>query len=157
MASASYKRLFQAQLMCKDIVLSSMVTVRSLAPICSSTTSTMFSGTCFKQTHTKKVNKEERLLCRISRYMLTVTWVTDITSLTCRARKTRVSGGQADIYAWSQLLGGYSIIFLIFCWITGCGSASLKLCVSNAASPWSPCPFPDSQCGVQWKGAAFLK
>ena len=30
------------------------LTVRSLAPICSSTTSTMFSEPCFKQTHTAK-------------------------------------------------------------------------------------------------------
>ena len=36
--------------------------------------------------------------------------------------------------------------FLSFCGITGCGSASLKQCVSNAASPWSQSPSLDSQC-----------
>ena len=38
-------------------------------------------------------------------------------------------------HPWSQLLGGYSIIFFWFWGITGCGSASLKLCICMAASP----------------------
>ena len=45
----------------------------------------------------------------------------------------------------------YSIIFFLFCRITGCGLASLKLCVCNAASPWSQSLSPDSQCQVQAK------
>ena len=47
------------------------------------------------------------------------------------------------------VLWAYSNIFVSFCGITGCGSASLKLCVCNVASPWSQSPSPDSQCGVQ--------
>ena len=33
--------------------------------------------------------------------------------------------------------------------ITGCGSASLKLCICNAASPWRQRPSEDSQCCQQ--------
>ena len=43
-----------------------------------------------------------------------------------------------DIHSFSSL----------FWVITGCGSASLKLCVCNAASPWSQSPSPDSQCTI---------
>ena len=42
-------------------------------------------------------------------------------------------------------LGGIPFKLLFF-WITGLWSASLKLCVCNAASPWSQSPSPDSQC-----------
>ena len=38
------------------------------------------------------------------------------------------------------------MIFLCFGGITSCGSASLKLCVCKAASPWSQSSFPDSEC-----------
>ena len=34
-----------------------------------------------------------------------------------------VSGGQVDNYAWSELLGRHSMIFLVFGEITGYGSA----------------------------------
>ena len=37
---------------------------------------------------------------------------------------------------------------LIF-FITGCGSASLKLCLKKAASPWSQRAFENSQCKVE--------
>ena len=36
--------------------------------------------------------------------------------------------------------------FFSFGEITGCGSASLKLCVCSATSPWSQGISPDSQC-----------
>ena len=42
------------------------------------------------------------------------------------------------MYALSQLLGGYSIIFCLFCRITGCGSAVCLLC----CFPLEPEPFP---------------
>ena len=42
------------------------------------------------------------------------------------------------------------MIFLCFCEITSFGSASLKLCVCIAASPWSHSSFPDSQCDVHF-------
>ena len=46
---------------------------------------------------------------------MTASGVRDITSLTSKASWTRVSGGQADIFARSQLFGGYSInIFFPF-------------------------------------------
>ena len=41
--------------------------------------------------------------------------------------------------------GNIPWLFLCICEITGCGSASLKLCANNAASPWSQSPAPDSQ------------
>ena len=41
-------------------------------------------------------------------------------------------------------------------WITGCGSASLKLCVCSAASPWSQSPSLDSQCKVSCGRVFFL-
>ena len=52
--------------------------------------------------------------------------------------------GLIDMHG-SQALGGYFIVFLLFCWTTGCRSASLMLYICNAASPWSQTPFPDSQ------------
>ena len=48
-------------------------------------------------------------------------------------------------------LGDFPWFFFSFDGITGCGSASLKLCVCNAASPWSQSLSPDSQCQVQAK------
>ena len=38
--------------------------------------------------------------------------------------------------------------FFAFGGITGCGSASLKLCFCDAAHPWSQSPSQDSQCIV---------
>ena len=38
------------------------------------------------------------------------------------------------------------MIFFSFGEINCCGSASLKLRICNAASPWSQSPSPDSQC-----------
>ena len=66
--------------------------------------------------------------------------VTEIAALPCRARKTRVSGGEADIYALAKLLGGFSIVFILFFVNPG-----LKHCVCNAVSPWSQSSSPDSQ------------
>ena len=60
---------------------------------------------------------------------MTASRVTGITALSWSAMQTRVNGGQADIYARPQLLGGYSMKFFAFSRITCCGSASLKLCV----------------------------
>ena len=74
-------------------------------------------------------NKEEILSCLIFRYKLTASGVIYITALSCSAMSTRVIGGQVDIYARPQLLGGYSMKCLAFSRITCCGSASLKLCV----------------------------
>ena len=48
------------------------------------------------------------------------------------------------------------MIFFAFGGITCCGSASLKLCVCNAAYPWSQCPSPHSQCTVSKVMASLL-
>ena len=64
----------------------------------------------------------------------------DKTALPRSARQTEFSGGQTVKYAYSQLLGKNSVIFG---GITACGSASLKLCVCNAAFPWSQSPYPE--------------
>ena len=90
-------------------------------------------------------NKEERLSFKISRCKFTASEVTDNTALSCSARQTSVRSGQGDIYAWSQLLEEYSLKFFAFAEITGCGSASLKLCICYAASTWSQNPSPDLQ------------
>ena len=58
----------------------------------------------------------------------------------------KVSGVLAGLYAWSELIWKYSTFFFAFGGITRCGSASLKLCVCDAALPWSQRPLPDSQC-----------
>ena len=78
---------------------------------------------------------------------MTASVVTDNTALPCGARKIGVSGGQADTHACSALLGDIPCFCFAFGDITWCGSASLKLCVCNAASPWSQSTSPDSHCG----------
>ena len=70
-------------------------TVRSLAPICSSTTSTMFLESFFRQTHTARqrlINRNGYYVGLLCKRWLLLEW------------QTRVSGGQADMYAWSHLL-----------------------------------------------------
>ena len=94
-----------------------------------------------------EANTYQGIFRSISMSKLTNSVVTYNTSLLCSARYTEGSGGQAGNYAWSELLWKYSMFFFfLFCGITGCGSASLKLCVCDAASPWSQSPSPDSQC-----------
>ena len=86
---------------------------------------------------------------------LTVSGVTEIAALLSFARQTRVIGGHTDICGVVWLLGRKFMIFLSFCGITGCGSASLKLCFSTAASPWSQRPSMDSQCSQNWLKKGF--
>ena len=90
-------------------------TVKSLAAICSSIISTMFSEHCFRQTG-KKTNKEERLFRPISKYKLSASWATYITALPSSDRKTGVIGGKDDIHYWSELLGTPIMIFLYIWW-----------------------------------------
>ena len=121
-------------------------TVKCLAPICSSTTSTIFLKLCLKQTHTarQRIKNGKGYYVRF----LGTSWMLLYyqTSLQIHVGLC----GQAAMYAWSQLLGKYFIILFGFCGITGCGSASLKLCFCNAASPWSQSPSPNSQWQVAW-------
>ena len=83
-------------------------TVKSLAPICSSTTST-FSRALFyvdPQSQTE-ANKEEKLLCRVSWYKLTSSGVPDITSLPCRASLARL-GRQGSMVVRLIFMPGFS-------------------------------------------------
>ena len=81
--------------------------------------------------------KEDRLYSNYSRSKLTVSRVTDNSALLCYARYVHVNGGETDIFDLVWLLRRHFMIFFSLRGITGCGSTSLKLCVSNAASPWS--------------------
>ena len=80
----------------------------------------------------------QQIFCLISRSKLTDSLVTGNTLLPCSPRKTEISDGQAGINAWSELNWKYSMI-------TCCGSVSPKLCVCDAAYPWSQTPSPHSK------------
>ena len=86
----------------------------------------MFSDAILRQTHTARKGKT-KLFCHISRSKFTGFGVTDNTALP---------------YA---VLGQEFLLltFVSFCGITCCDSASLKLCVCNAASPSSQSSSPD--------------
>ena len=123
---------------CNSSLVFQLVTVRSLAPICRSTTGTMVSEAWYMQIHTVRY----RLIKRTRSYVgflgtCRVLWEYR-TSPHCHSR----------LDSWSQDLWGFTIPFCLFCGITDCGSASLKLCVCNAASPWRQSSSPDSQ----WAG-----
>ena len=100
-----------------------------------------------------EANQWQQIFCLIYRFKLNDSLATGNTSLPCSARWAEVSGGQAGIYAWSELIWRYSMIYFAFVGITCCGSASLKLCVCDAAYPWSQSPSPHSQ----WCVCVFLR
>ena len=75
--------------------------------------------------------------------------VIDNTALLCCARNVHVNSGETDSFGLVWLLGRHLMIFFSLRGITGCGSASLKLCVSNASNPWSQSPSPESLCILQ--------
>ena len=97
------------------------------------------------------------IFCPISRSKLTHSVVTDNTSLPSSIRLTEVTGGHAGTYAWSVRIWKFAMFFVAFSGITGCGSASLKLCVCFAASPWSQSPSLDSQWLVYCKTTTLTK
>ena len=70
--------------------------MRSYAPICSSTTSTMFSEQFFRQSYTGRDMKIKRkkLTCRSTRYKLTASEAIGIIAFLCNDRYTGVSSGQ---------------------------------------------------------------
>ena len=87
--------------------LKTYFTVRSLAPICSSLTCTMFSEPILRQSHTvrqRQINGKE-LSVSSPRSKLIDSVVTNNTLLPWSARQTEVSGGPAVIYAWSLVSG----------------------------------------------------
>ena len=86
--------------------------------------------------------------CQITRYNLTAPGAICILALSCNDRQPGVSGGQADIYSWSELHGMNFIFFHCFWRDNQLWLCVAKLCVCKAASPWSQSSLPDSQCAV---------
>ena len=135
-------------------LFSPVVTVRSLAPICSSPTSTLFSEHFFRQSHTARARHKKRKDCHGE--LLGTSWLLQeqLASLHVHAmlgRKGSVVVRQIFIPGMS-CTGGISRFIFFFGWITSCGSASLKLCVWKAASPWSQSSLPGSQWSLQSTG-----
>ena len=96
------------------------------------------------QSHTED-NKGERLLCQfVCKSWLLLEYQT---SPQCHA----VLGRKGSLVVRLIFMPGFSYLenipwlFFWFCVISGCGSASLKLCVRNAASSWSQSSSQDSQ------------
>ena len=114
-------------------------TVRSFAPICSSTTSTLFSEHFSRQSHTGRNRKMKRKSCSLR--LLGSSWLLQeqYASLHFHAmigRQGWVVVRQIFILGLS-CTGGIPWFFFVLGGITSCGSASLKHCVCKAASPWS--------------------
>ena len=75
--------------------LTTTLTVKSLAPICSTSTCTVFSELCRREIHTVRQRPIKRKYCSVgcqSMHWL-FTEVEDITALPCSTMKTGVSGG----------------------------------------------------------------
>ena len=94
-----------------SLLLTFTRSVRSLAPICSKTTSTMFSKPCLEQTHTARL----RLFKRKGYYVgcLGTSWLfmEQHTSVHCHAGQGRQGSVVSDWkLCWSQILGEYSMI-----------------------------------------------
>ena len=112
-------------------------TVISLAPICRSTTSTLFSEHFFRQSHTARDRQIKRKDCPIG--LLGTSWPLQeqYASLNFHAiigRHGSVVVRQICIPGLS-CTGGTPWFFFVYGGITSCGSASLKLCICKAASP----------------------
>ena len=127
-------------------ILIGHVTVRSLAPICSSTTSTIFSELICRQTHRARHRQRKKTV--YIAIILGPSWlfVEKQTMLPCYAVLCMSMVMRLTFLFWSGCLGEFFLLFVSLRVVTSCGSASLKLCVSKAASPWSQSPSPDSQC-----------
>ena len=79
----------------------------------------LFSEHCFRKTHTARQKQIKRKDFPVR--------IADIIAFSCDDSYTGARGGQANIYAWSELLKRHLIIFLIFLWDNG-----LWICVSEA-------------------------
>ena len=124
--------------------------------ICTSTTSTMFPRSCFRQTHTARHQQIKRKDYPV--WLLGTSWLLQEkqTSLHCPAKLCR----QGSVVVWLTFMPGLSCLknisktFIEFCGITGCDSASLKLCIFKAAWPFGPLePNPFSKltvAGLLW-------
>ena len=78
----------------------------------------------------EEANKLQRIFCLSFSFKLTDSVVTDKPSQPCSAKQTEVSGGQAGINAWSELIWKYFMIFLCTLW-------DHLMCVCVADYPWS--------------------
>ena len=92
-----------------------------------------------------EANKWQQIFCLISRSKLPDSLETGSTLLPCSPMWIGVSVGQAGINAWSELLRKFSMICFEFVGIPCCCSASLELCVCDAAYHWSQGPSAHSQ------------
>ena len=132
------------------------LTVISLAPICRSTT-TLFWEHFFRQSHTARDRQIKRKDSTIG--LLGTSWLLQeqYASLHFHA----MIGRQGSVVVRQIFIpglnctGGPPWFFFVFGGITGCGSASLKLCICKAASPWSQSSFPDSQWPVRCLGTCL--
>ena len=75
----------------------------------------------------EEANKLQRIFCLSFSFKLTDSVVTDKPSQPYSAKQTEVSGGQAGINSWSELIQKY---FIFFCWIWW--DHLMWLCVSEA-------------------------
>ena len=111
--------------------------------------STMLWETFFRQTHTarhRQINRKNYPAWFQGTCLLLLKSWTWLHSQEVLGRDRSSVIGSVLMLGLS-CLGDISLFFFSFNGITGCGSASLKLCVCNAASPWSQSTSPDSQCG----------
>ena len=111
-------------------------------------TSTMFPEPCFRQTHTARHQQMKRKDFPV--WLLGKSWLLleKQTSLHCHG----VLGRQGSLVVRLTFMPGLSClqdiswVFFEFCGINGCWSASLKLFIWKAVSPWTQIPSSKSQC-----------
>ena len=124
--------------------LYSLGNVTSLASICSSTTSTLFSKHLFRQSHTCRDRQIKRKDCCVGVLGTSLMLQEQQASLHFHAmigRQGLVVVNQICIPGLN-CTAGIPIFFFVFDGITSCGSASLKLCVLKTCSPLEPKLFP---------------
>ena len=131
--------LFKKHVMSKKILRDNRIypTVRSLAPICSSTTSTTFLEPCFKQSHRarhKLIKRKDFPVRFLGTWWLLLYQQASLKWNAVLCRKWSVVKSQHLYPVWAPLKT-FNDFFFAFGGNTYCGSASLKLCICIAASP----------------------
>ena len=120
------------------------LTVKSLAPICSSLTNNMFSEPILRQSPAARpgqINSKEYYVS-----FLCPNWLIHCHAVLVKQRPVVIS------LVFMPGVGCFWNIpwfFFTSCGITVCDSACLKLCACDAAYPWSQSPSPNSQCPVK--------